>query len=122
MDEQDIYNNIDSLIDDGEKEEAAKPERRNSKRFEEKVSAVIENEKCIVLNVSDKGVLLQTDMPVYFFPLSKSIDFQLQINNEWIRIRGRIMWIQSDILHSKIGISIQHAPEPYFNFLKHLYE
>lgn len=97
-------------------------ERRNSKRFDEKLSAIIENENCVVLNVSDKGVLLQTNMPVYFFPLSKTIEFQLNVEGEWISILGKIQWIQSDVLHSKLGLYIQYAPETYFNFLRTLYE
>jgi len=98
------------------------PERRNSKRFDERLTAIIENEKCIVLNVSDKGVLLQTAMPVYFFPLSKTVEFKLQVEGEWVRILGKVMWIQSDVVHSKLGLFIQHAPETYFNFLRKLYE
>ena len=97
-------------------------ERRNTKRFDEKLSARIEHEKCIVLNVSNRGVLLQTSMPVYFFPLSTSIEFELQVDGEWLGILGKVMWIQSDMEHSKIGLFIQQAPELYFNFLKRLYE
>jgi hypothetical protein len=103
-------------------ESNSKQERRNFKRFDEKLSARIENEKCVVLNISDRGVLLQTAMPVYFFPLSKTIEFQLQVEGEWLGVLGKIMWIQSDIEHSKIGLFIQQAPELYFNFLKKLYE
>jgi hypothetical protein len=97
-------------------------ERRNSKRFDEKLSAKLENEKCTVLNISSKGVLLQTHMPVYFFPLDKIIDFQLRLQEQWIQIKGRVMWIQSDTLNSKIGLFIQYAPEQYLTFLRQLYE
>ncbi len=99
-----------------------KQERRNTKRFDEKLSARIENEKCVVLNVSNRGVLLQTAMPVFFFPLSTTIEFELQVDGEWLGILGKVMWIQSDVEHSKIGLFIQQAPELYFNFLKKLYE
>jgi hypothetical protein len=99
-----------------------KQERRNTKRFDEKLSARIENEKCIVLNVSNRGVLLQTAMPVYFFTLSKTIEFELQVEGEWLGILGKVMWIQSEVEHSKIGLFIQQAPEIYFNFLRKLYE
>ena len=99
-----------------------KRERRNSKRFDEALFARIEDKQCSVLNVSSKGVLLQTSIPVYFFPLSSSIDFELQVEGEWLLIKGRVMWIQSDVMHSKIGLFIHQAPEPYFNFLKGLYE
>lgn len=99
-----------------------KQERRNTKRFDEKLSARIENEKCIVLNVSNRGVLLQTAMPVYFFPLSKTIEFELRVDGEWLGILGKVMWIQSEVEHSKIGLFIQQAPELYFNFLRKLYE
>jgi hypothetical protein len=103
-------------------ESGFKSERRNSKRFDEKLFARIEDKKCSVLNVSNKGVLLQTSIPVFFFPLSSTIDFELQVEGEWLLIKGRVMWIQSDVLHSKIGLFIHQAPEPYFNFLKKLYE
>jgi hypothetical protein len=107
---------------DFEVPEVPKQERRNSKRFDERLSAKLEDENCSVLNVSNKGVLLQTRMPLYFFPLDKIIDFELRLQEQWIRIKGRVMWIQSDALHSKIGLFIQHAPEPYFEFLRELYE
>jgi hypothetical protein len=99
-----------------------KQERRNTKRFDEKLSARIENEKCAVLNISNRGVLLQTAIPVYFFPLSKTIEFELQVEGEWLGVLGKVMWIQSDVAHSKIGLFIQQAPELYFNFLRKLYE
>ena len=102
--------------------EGKRPERRNSKRFDEKLSARIENEPCMVLNVSDKGVLLQTQMPVYFFPPSKTIDFELEVEGEWVLIRGKVMWVQSDTLHSKIGVFIQDAPAPYLAFMQRLYD
>jgi hypothetical protein len=117
MNEYDYSNNMTN-----DEDETSKQERRNNKRFDERVHAKLENEKCSVLNVSQKGVLLQTEMPVLFFPLAESIDFDLQVNEQWIRVRGKIMWIQSDVLHSKIGISIQQAPDIYFNFLRSLYE
>jgi len=114
----------DDILNDIIKEEddVPKPERRNSKRFEERVSARFENGKCSVLNVSDKGVLLQTEGPSLFFPLAKTVDFDLQVNGVWIHLRGKIMWVQSDVQHSKVGLSIQNAPEVYFNFLRELYE
>jgi hypothetical protein len=121
-------NDIDSsrLDDSGlpeiESDSNFKQERRNFKRFDEKLSARIENEKCTVLNVSNRGVLLQTAMPVYFFPLSKTVEFELQVEGEWLGILGKVMWIQSDMEHSKIGLFIQQAPEVYFNFLRKLYE
>ena len=121
-------NDIDSsrLDDSGlpeiESDSNFKQERRNFKRFDEKLSARIENDKCTVLNVSNRGVLLQTAMPVYFFPLSKTVEFELQVEGEWLGILGKVMWIQSDMEHSKIGLFIQQAPEVYFNFLRKLYE
>lgn len=103
-------------------EDGYRSERRNNKRFDEQLSAKIGHEKCLVLNVSNKGVLLQTPIPEYFFPLDKIIDFDLKLNKEWISVKGRVMWIQCDTLHSKIGLFIQFAPEPYMEFLRDLYE
>lgn len=99
-----------------------KRERRNTRRFDEKLSARIEHEKCTVLNISNRGVLLQTAMPVHFFSLTKTVEFELQVDGEWLGILGKVMWIQSDVEHSKIGLFIQQAPELYFNFLRKLYE
>jgi hypothetical protein len=112
----------DSGLPEMEPDSNFKQERRNFKRFDEKLSAKIENEKCTVLNVSNRGVLLQTAMPVFFFPLSKTVEFELQVDGEWLGILGKVMWIQSDVEHSKIGLFIQQAPEVYFNFLRKLYE
>ena len=101
----------------------AEIERRQTKRFTENLSARIEDEQCCVLNVSNKGVLLQTNMPVYFFPISKTVDFELQLEDgQWITMSATVMWVQSDQVHSKIGLFIQNAPEPYFDFLRKLYE
>lgn len=108
--------NVNDMVSD------FKRERRNSKRFNEILSAKIEEKNCVVLNVSSKGVLLQTSIPVYFFPLLKTVEFQLKVEEEWLPILGKVMWIQSDVLNSKIGLFIQHAPEPYFHFLRKLYE
>jgi hypothetical protein len=114
---------FDDFINDSfEDEKPERRERRNSKRFDERLSARLQDEQCTVLNVSDKGVLLQTGMPVHFFPLDRIIDFELKLQEQWILIKGRVMWIQSDALHSKIGLFIQYAPEPYFQFLRELYE
>lgn len=111
----DIANKYDNNWD-------ADKDRRQNRRFLEKLSARIENEQCFVLNISDKGVLLQTSMPIYFFPISTTIEFDLQLDGQWIRMSATVMWVQSDQLNSKIGLFIQQAPEPYFDFLKNLYE
>jgi hypothetical protein len=100
-----------------------KSERRNSKRFDERLHAKLDNEWCAVLNVSAKGVLLQTPIPDYFFPIDKSIEFDLQLEDgQWVSMRATVMWVQCDQLNAKIGLFIQYAPEPYFQFLRQLYE
>ena len=95
-------------------------ERRNSKRFEGLLTARFQDEQCVVLNVSENGVMLETNLPVHFFPLDKTIEFELRLKEQWIRIKGRVMWIQNDSLHSKIGLFIQEAQDPYFRFLQEL--
>ncbi len=98
-------------------------DRRNNKRFEERLHAKLDNEPCAVLNISSKGILIQTPMPEYFFPLEKIIDLELQLEDgQWVRMRATVMWVQCDRLHSKIGLFIQFAPEPYFQYLRQLYE
>lgn len=98
-------------------------ERRNSKRYEERLHARFENENCSVLNVSAKGVLLQTPMPDYFFPLDEIVEIELQLENgEWVQMRATVMWAQCDQLNSKVGLNIEYAPEPYFQFIRELYE
>jgi hypothetical protein len=106
-----------------EKPDVYKSERRNNRRYEERLHARFENETCSVLNVSAKGVLLQTLMPDYFFPLDELVDFDLQLEDgEWVKMSATVMWVQCDQLNSKIGLNIQYAPEPYFLFIKELYE
>jgi hypothetical protein len=96
-------------------------EKRESERLTKKLSARVENQTCDVLNISKKGVLLETGMPVYLFPVSKTIHFELEIEGQWTPIEGTIKWVVSDQLHSRIGIFIKRAPELYFNYLKELY-
>lgn len=101
----------------------ADKDRRQTKRYAEKLAARIETDQCFVLNVSDKGVLLQTSMPVYFFPVDRTIEFELRLEDgQWINMSAKVMWVQSDQLNSKIGLFIQQAPQPYFDFLKRIYE
>ena len=119
----DENNGIEKVVNNESHDRDPDTERRQAKRVVEKLSARLEDERCFVLNVSDKGVLLQTSMPVYFFPVQKSIDFELRLEDgQWITMSAKVMWVQSDQLNSKIGLFIQQAPRPYFEFLKKLYE
>jgi len=119
----DENNGIKNMANDESYGQDPDADRRQTKRFVEKLSARIEDERCFVLNISDKGVLLQTSMPVHFFPVSKAIDFELRLEDgQWITMNAKVMWVQSDQLNSKIGLFIQQAPEPYLDFLKRLYE
>jgi PilZ domain len=115
------------MTDDGSNAKAKvdvyQSERRNSKRFDERLHAKIQKEPCSVLNVSHKGILLQTPLPDYYFPLEEAVDFDLQLEDgDWINMKAIVMWVQFDHLNSKIGLFIREAPEPYFNFIKELYE
>jgi hypothetical protein len=96
-------------------------EKRESERLIKKLSARIKNQTCEVLNISKKGVLLETGMPVYLFPVSNTLHFELEIAGEWAPIEGTIKWVASDQLHSRVGIFIKRAPEAYFNYLKQIY-
>jgi hypothetical protein len=96
-------------------------EKRESIRIERKISARVKEKICSVLNISNKGVLLETDMPVYLFPLTEIIHFELEIEGEWIPVHGIVKWVVSDQLNSRIGVFIRRAPELYLNYLKRLY-
>jgi hypothetical protein len=97
-------------------------ERRKNKRFDKQLPARLKDEECIALNVSEKGVLLQTSMPSHFFPLDKIIDFELKLQEQWIQITGKVVWLQSDSHHTKIGLFIQNAQDPYFQFFREFEE
>lgn len=117
-----MANEVDDFDDfinesfDGENSELE--ERRKNKRFDEQLPARIKEEECIALNISEKGVLLRTSKPARFFPLDKTIDFELKLQEQWIQIKGKVVWIQSDSVHSKVGLLIQDAQEPYFQFFR----
>jgi len=112
-----------NYLKDEDEDDVKKSERRNSKRFDERLHAKFGKDICTVLNVSAKGVLLQTKMPEYFFPLEEEVSFDLQLESgEWMEIFATVMWVQCDIENSKIGLNIERAPEPYFDFLRTIYE
>lgn len=96
-------------------------ENREAIRVEKKISARIKNNMCTVLNISKKGVLLETGMPLYWFPVSEIVLFELEIDGEWMSLNGIVKWVSTDQDHSRVGVFIKHAPEPYLNYLKQLY-
>lgn len=96
-------------------------EKRGVIRLPKTLSARINDQTCAVLNISNKGVLLETDMPVYLFPISKIINFDLEINGQWMSIDGTIKWVATDQLYSRVGIFIKWAPDLYVDYLKKLY-
>ena len=96
-------------------------EKRESARLAKKLSARIRNQTCAVLNVSKKGILLGTSMPVYLFPVSQTIHFELAIEDQWMSINGIIKWVSSDQEYSRVGVFIKRAPELYFDYIKQLY-
>jgi hypothetical protein len=114
---------FDDFINENFYDENPEPkERRKSKRLDEQLSAKLKDEECIALNISEKGVLLQSSRPAHFFPLDKPIDFELKLQEQWIQIKGKVVWLQSDSFHCKIGVLIQNAPEPYSRFFRELEE
>lgn len=96
-------------------------EKRESVRIERKLSARVKEKICSVLNISNKGVLLETDIPVYWFPLSEIIHFELEIDGKWVPVQGIVKWVVSDQLNSRVGVFIRKAPELYLDYLKRLY-
>jgi hypothetical protein len=96
-------------------------DKRESVRLAKKLSARIQNQTCDVLNISKKGVLLETVMPVYLFPVSNTIHFELEIEGQWISIDGIIKWVVCDQVNSRVGVFIKRAPELYLNYLKQIY-
>ena len=97
-------------------------ERRKSKRLDQQFPAKLKDEKCIALNISEKGVLLQTRKPAHFFPIDKRIVFELKLQEQWIKMKGKVVWQHSDSFHRKIGVLIQKAPKPYSRFFQELEE
>ncbi len=98
-------------------------EKRKNKRFAKALSAKYKETNCSVLNISSKGVLLETDtsLPDYLFPISQSIQFELEIDGEWMFLNGTVQWVASYPSSSRVGIFITDAPSPYGEFIKELY-
>ena len=96
-------------------------EKRESARLAKKLSARIRNQTCAVLNVSKRGILLETSMPIYLFPVTQTIHLELAIEDHWMSINGIIKWVSSDQEYSRVGIFIKKAPELYLDYLKKLY-
>jgi hypothetical protein len=96
-------------------------EQREAVRLEKKLAARIQNRDCSVLNISQKGVLLESEMPLYFFPIDELIHFELEIDGNWVTIAGFVKWVITHQMHSRIGVFIKRAPEIYLNYLKKIY-
>lgn len=96
-------------------------EKRESIRLEKRLNARVKDAVCAVLNISNKGILLETNMPVFWFPISENLQFELEIDGEWAAINGTVKWVVSDTLHSRIGVFIRRAPDIYLTYLKRLY-
>jgi hypothetical protein len=96
-------------------------ENREAVRVAKKISARIKDNLCTVLNISKKGVLLETSMPLYWFPISEVILFELEIEGEWMSVNGIVKWVSTDQEHSRVGVFIKHAPEAYVEYLRQLY-
>ena len=56
-------------------------DKRESIRLTQVVSARIKNQTCTVLNISKRGVLLETGTPVFLFPVSQTILFLILFLN-----------------------------------------
>jgi hypothetical protein len=95
-------------------------EKRESIRLERRLNARVKDAVCAVLNISNKGILLETDMPLFWFPISENLQFELELDGEWTQITGTVKWVVSDTLHSRIGVFIRRAPDIYLTYLKKL--
>lgn len=96
-------------------------EKRESIRLEKRLNARVKDALCAVLNISNKGILLETEMPVYWFSISENLQFELELDGQWTSITGTVKWVVSDVLHSRIGVFIRRAPDIYLAYLKQLY-
>lgn len=96
-------------------------DKREVERLEKQLTARIQNRECAVLNVSQKGVLLETEIPMYFFPIAESINFELDIDGNWVTLTGIVKWVITHQSHSRIGVFIKRAPIQYVDYLKGIY-
>jgi len=96
-------------------------EKRETERLEKQLTARVQNRECAVLNVSQKGVLLETEIPMYFFPIAESLNFELEINGNWVMLTGIVKWVITHQSHSRIGVFIKRAPIQYVEYLKEIY-
>ena len=96
-------------------------DKRKSIRLTRVVSAKIKNQTCTVLNISKRGVLLETGTPVFLSPVSQTIRFELEIEGQWMSIDGIVKWVSNAQMYSRVGVFIKRAPELYLDYLKRLY-
>ncbi len=96
-------------------------EKREAERVEKQLTARVKNSECAVLNISQKGVLLQSKMPLYFFSISETINFDLEIGGDWVTLTGIVKWVITHHDHSRIGLFIKQAPIQYVDYLKGIY-
>ena len=97
-------------------------EKRENYRIAKKLSAKFNDRVCQVLNISNKGVLLETSFPVFLFRIDDSVEFQLEIDETWMRISGIVQWTASYQEYNRVGLSILNAPSLYLDYLKRVYE
>ncbi|MCP4215163.1 MAG: PilZ domain-containing protein [bacterium] len=100
---------------------ASKSEKREDVRVQKKLIAKYKDKECAVLNVSSKGVLLETTLPVYLFPVSDIIIFELELDGLWMCLNGTVQWTAAYPGHSRVGLSINNAPAPFMDFLQNQY-
>ncbi len=96
-------------------------DKREDVRFEQHLSARLKNQDCSVLNISNKGVLLETNLPPYHFTIEHDIVFELELDGEWMPMAGVIQWTASFPTYSRVGVSIENAPASYLDLLHKLY-
>lgn len=99
----------------------ASRDKREALRHDQELSARIKDNPCVVLNISKKGVLLETGMPLHWFPVSAPIQFELELDGEWMPLDGTVKWVATDQEHSRLGVFIKRAPAPYMDYLKDQY-
>ncbi len=102
------------------KENDTKKEREYC-RFQTSLDAYIYDNKCSVLNISQKGILMTGDIKGRFFKIGETIPFKIKIKNKLLKIRGDIKWVKQDINGFNIGIFVKFVPTEYLEYLENLY-
>lgn len=94
-------------------------DKRKSRRIKKRLLAKINNQASILSDVSNNGLKLSTAS----IPSSRAVDIILQADKQTFNIKGYTRWVSRKVSAQKlydIGVTIEEAPEEYYEFINKL--